>query len=58
MLEADKHLIEDVIIEELRKAGGYVKIDDRDVGRLRYSGTIDVGRVANAIWMKFKEIDK
>ncbi len=58
MLEADKHLIEDVIIEELRKAGGYVKIDDGDVGRLRYSGIIDVGKVANAIWRKFKEADK
>ena len=45
----DKHAIEDVILRELRRMDGFIRVDDVDVGLAWFEGRIDVGRIADAL---------
>lgn len=42
--------IEDVILAQLRRMAGFVRVDDIDVGLVHFNGIINVGRIAEAIW--------
>jgi hypothetical protein len=54
----DSYVVEDIILEELRRMAGFQRVDDVDVGLIHFSGIIDLGRLAERLcerrdeWLK------
>jgi hypothetical protein len=52
----DSYVVEDIILEELRRMAGFQRVDD--VGLIHSSGIIDLGRLAERLcerrdeWLK------
>ena len=45
-----KYDLEDLILVELHKQQCFVRVSDKDVSRVLVDGTLDVGRLAEALW--------
>lgn len=51
----DKYEIEDLILCELRRMSASVRVDDVDVNRVHFDGVIDLGRLAERIFIESRQ---